>query len=329
MIVPQYWAEARKQHRSGKKQVTIRRFGWSDESEADATRMAEARTAEALEQILSGAKLPRRELKVPYHGADGLPIREEIVARHGDCVITRNSYGARCLNTPDALFADIDFEVRSNGGMKFKVFLALALVMAAIGWLLNSGWLAVALVVVAGFVAGRIVDVIEHARFLRTGGEMGRLCRLVERVEVFAVGNPAWNIRVYKTPGGLRTLATHKPFEPSDSAVAEFFQAIGADPVYVLMCANQKCFRARLTAKPWRIGIAKHMMPRPGFWPVVPERLAERAGWIAIYEEKAKDFAACTFIKEIGSGIVDQKMRDIADFHDSECRATTPALTIA
>jgi len=36
-----------------------------------------------------------------------VPIREEIVSRHGDTIITRNSYGARCLNTPNALFADI------------------------------------------------------------------------------------------------------------------------------------------------------------------------------------------------------------------------------
>jgi hypothetical protein len=330
MIVPQYWAEARKQQRSGKRQVTVRRFGWSDESEDAAAAMAEARAAAALEKVLSGSKLPRRELKVPYHGADGLPIREEIVARHGDCVITRNSYGARCLNTPDALFADIDFDQPSFGGLKFKVFLGLAIVLAASVWLLwPSVWLALGMVAAAGYLASPIVDVIERARFQRAGGEQGRTHRLVDRVETFAAGHPGWSIRIYRTPAGLRTLATHKPFEPSDPAVAEYFAAIGTDPVYVLMCANQKCFRARLTAKPWRIGIAKHMMPRPGIWPVLPERLAERAGWIAMYEEKAKNFAACAFIKEVGSGLVDPKMRDIIELHDRECRAQVPGISIA
>ena len=37
-------------------------------------------------------------------GGIGLPIREEVLARNGDDVITRNSYGARCLNEPDVLF---------------------------------------------------------------------------------------------------------------------------------------------------------------------------------------------------------------------------------
>jgi hypothetical protein len=40
---------------------------------------------------------------MPYNGAAGVPIREEIVGRHGETVITRNSYGARCLNMPNVL----------------------------------------------------------------------------------------------------------------------------------------------------------------------------------------------------------------------------------
>ena len=36
MIVPQFWAEARLQHRAHRKQVTVRRFGWSDLSQEDA-----------------------------------------------------------------------------------------------------------------------------------------------------------------------------------------------------------------------------------------------------------------------------------------------------
>ena len=111
MIVPQYWAEARRQVRRDGKQVTVRRFGWSDTGEHDAQTMADARAEEALQQILTGAKLTRRERRAAYNGAQGVPIREEVVARHGDVVITRNAYGARCLNTPDVMFADVDFPI--------------------------------------------------------------------------------------------------------------------------------------------------------------------------------------------------------------------------
>ena len=100
MIVPRFWAEGRLQVRDAQRQVTVRRFGWSDESEAAAQAHADARTREALERILAGESLPRRDHKVPYNGAEGLPIREEILERHGEAVITRNTYGSRCLNTP-------------------------------------------------------------------------------------------------------------------------------------------------------------------------------------------------------------------------------------
>jgi hypothetical protein len=87
MIVPQYWAEARIREIIHERQVTVRRFGWSDLSVEDAQRHAEARAREAMNRIESGEPLPRREPKVPYNGAEGVPIREEIVARHGDVII--------------------------------------------------------------------------------------------------------------------------------------------------------------------------------------------------------------------------------------------------
>ena len=118
MIVPEFWAEGRVQHREPGKQVTVRRFGWSDQSISEAQNMADARARESLQRILTGAPAQRREPKVPYNGAEGVPIREEIVSRHGDEVITRNSYGARCLNTPKVLFVDVDFTTGGNGHAK-------------------------------------------------------------------------------------------------------------------------------------------------------------------------------------------------------------------
>lgn len=100
MIVPSFWAEARRHIRRGNRQITVRRWGWSDTSEADAQAMAEARAEEALALAQTDNTLERRERKVAYNGAQGVPIREEVLERHGDTVITRNAYGAKCLNTP-------------------------------------------------------------------------------------------------------------------------------------------------------------------------------------------------------------------------------------
>ena len=87
MIVPSFWAEARAQYRRKGKQITIRRFGWSDASEEAAQHNAQAHVDEALARAVSGGPLLRRERKVPYNGGNGLPIREEVIARFDETVI--------------------------------------------------------------------------------------------------------------------------------------------------------------------------------------------------------------------------------------------------
>ncbi len=131
------------------------------------------------------------------------------------------------------------------------------------------------------------------------------------------------------TPGGLRLLATHQPFDASDPEVRKFFSAVGTDPVYVRMCANQQCFRARLTTKPWRIGIAAHLRPRPGVWPVDADKLQVRKQWVAQYEQAASAFAACRFVETVGSGSVHGDLRKVVELHDREARANDAALALA
>ena len=91
------------------KQITISRFGWSDISQEDAQNVAIKRIEEAFEQIEAGKDVIRKEERVAYNGSDGVPIREEIVAKYDDVIITRNPYGSLCLNTPNVLFDDIDY----------------------------------------------------------------------------------------------------------------------------------------------------------------------------------------------------------------------------
>ena len=277
MIVPTYWAEARVQQRAGDRQVTVRRFGWSDAGQDDAQAMADARAAEAMQRIVAGEPLPRRELnrepKVPYNGAAGVPIREEITGRQGSVVVTRNSYGARCLNVPDVLFADIDFAPGSawRASLVLLAVLALGSVCAGLvqqSWLLFGLLLSVSLVLFAPLAAFALRLYVRW----RGGPEPAALYR----IERFLAANPGWNLRTYRTPAGLRLVATHRTFDPADPEALEFFRAVAADPVYVRMCLNQGCFRARVTAKPWRIGIEDRLRPRPGVWPVDAARLPAR-----------------------------------------------------
>lgn len=318
MLVPQFWAEASARHRDGRKQITVRRFGWSDESQQAAQAHADERAQEALILIMTGANLERREPKVAYNGADGVPIREEILERHGNSVITRNQYGAHCLNTPDVLFADIDFENSPAPAYFLSVAAASGLVGLALGRIV-SGWGLGIVLMFAGVVAA--YSIASALQRLRTKASGGPERQAMARIESFVRQKPQWRVRLYRTPAGLRALAMHRRFDPVEPEVGEFFKAVQADRIYVRMCLNQRCFRARLSPKPWRIGIASHIKPRPGIWPVKPERRAERDQWNAKYEAAAQAYAACAVVGDIGSGSVDGGVDAVRELHDRLCRA--------
>ncbi len=326
MIVPNYWAEARSQHKTRGKQVTIRRYGWSDLSEADAHARAQARADEALQRVLAGERLIRREPKVAYNGAQGVPIREEVLARDGEQVITRNAYGAHCLNSPNALFADVDFNPERSPKPALLTFVGLACAAILVGFLLKSWGAAFALLVVSIVLASPLVRLSIHVKMTSQGGA-DQVART--RLANFIAQNPAWAVRVYRTPAGLRLLATHQAFDPTSEEVQHFFAAVAVDPVYAQMCRNQRCFRARLTAKPWRIGIAAHMRPRPGVWPVQAQHQAVRDAWISHYEAQAAQYSACCYVESLGSGEVDASLQTVVDLHDSESGALVPGARLA
>jgi len=318
MIIPKFWAEARAQHSENGRQVTVRRFGWSNRDQSEAQTNADARAAEALAKILGGEKLPRHEPKVPYNGAEGVPIREEVVAEHGDCVITRNSYGALCLNSPDVLFAEVDLEEGPSGKLSCAGLLLLLLVSAGVGIGLKSTGTFIAVLVVGG-IAGAFLLHVGYKLARRMAGDPLKV--LKARLEALMVGSPGWRLRLYRTPAGFRILAMHQPLAPAAPSVAAFFKAVQADPVYVKMCQRQQCFRARVSPKPWRIGIHDHLRPRPGVWPVRAEAMPIRRAWIDAYNVKAAGFASCRFETELGQGVAHEKVRAVQQIHDKLSRA--------
>lgn len=326
MIIPDYWAEASRPHRQDGRPITIRRFGWSTTSQAEAQAMAETRAAEAVTRIVAGEHLERREPKTAYNGAHGLPIREEVLSRHGDEVITRNAYGAHCLNSPRALFADVDFPEPQAAALKLASLAFFLAVISGVVALHYQSWtiLFVLLVISAILALGKA------ALFPKPQANQGSPDQLArERIQKFLSAHPDWSLRLYQTPGGLRLLATHQPFDPSSPEVQEFFAAIGADPVYVRMCTNQKCFRAWLTGKPWRMGISSHLRPQPGVWPVHPDRLPLRLQWVEHYESLAPGFAACRFLESLGPRPVHDDLREVIALHDRLSRATQTELPLA
>jgi hypothetical protein len=322
LIVPSYWAEAKAWNGQKRGSVTVRRFGWSNTSQEEAQKNADARAAEALARIVAGEKdLRRREPKIAYNGAEGVPIREEVLARHRESVITRNAYGAHCLNTPNVLFADIDFDDEPDGVHYKGAFGVVVCIAAALGYVMSSwGWFFFG-VVVGGIIFTSALAWLLYKLKTAVHGQPERVAN--KRIASFIAAHSDWSLRRYRTPKGFRIIAQHREFDPREPAVREFFGALGVDSLYRDMCFNQNCFRARLTGKPWRMGISGHMRPRPGVWPVKPDRMAVRSEWIAKYEAKALEFAACRYVDTLGVDLADSRVAWVVSLHDRESRALT------
>jgi len=314
MIIPRFWGEESATHPNVGKSVKVRRFGWSETSQEDAQAHASTRLKEALNRIRAGEKLQARDRRVAYNGSEGVPIREEIVESDGATVVTRNAYGARCLNSPNVLFADIDFPTQTSCQLILIVTLQLVALALVIAWQKGSLLLAIVLLVFAIGLGQWIAWAIRKSLIPSRGGEQEIA---MDRIRRFVEGNLEWSLRVYRTPLGLRIMGTHRLFDPNEKEVGEFFDAIGADPVYVRMCRSQLCFRARVSGKPWRMGIDEHL--RGGVWPVTNERLLIRNRWIERYEEVSKNYASCEFIETLGNGKMDSDVKSVLQWHDLLC----------
>ncbi|SFM69732.1 hypothetical protein [Marinobacter zhejiangensis] len=317
MIVPQYWAEAKVKDRISGAQVTIKRFGWSDDSEAAAEAHARQRAEEAMTRARAGERVRRVDHKLTYNGAEGLPIREEVVSRDGETVMTRNVYGALCLNTPDVLFADIDFPQNPPTRLTFAIVLIVLVLAAALAVAAGSGWLFVGVAGLGLWGSGGLARTLVRWHERRHGGQPA-LVR--SAVETYAQRHPDVHLRLYRTPMGYRVLAMHTTYDPMSEDSRQLLLALKADPLYLQMCRNQKCFRARVSPKPWRIGLER-LTPRPGIWPIRPERMPARNAWIQDYSKKARDYAACRFEASYGSRTVDPKAERVRVLHDRLCQA--------
>lgn len=315
MIIPKHWAESRQQQNINGRQWTIRRFGWSDQSMEEARAMADHRVAEALKRVVAGEIIERREPKVPYNGADGMPIREEIVACDGEAIVTRNSYGALCLNTPDVLFADLDLPT----GTPLKWIARVWVVTAITALSFRDAMPNLLLALLLTLIAPPFIAVWSYKLFLRLSG--GRRKQVLKRIERFARRHPDWHLRAYETPAGYRLLAMHATFDPAGIESARAFRQLVVDPVYARMCRNQRCFRARVSPKPWRIGISERLKPRTGVWPIDPEKLPLREAWVRDYDQRSTGHAACRFVARFGSDRVHPAAEAVRRWHDELSRA--------
>jgi hypothetical protein len=351
MIIPIYWDEHKEKRKTAeKRQVTISRFGWSENTQNEALELAKKRVDEAFTQLSAGHDVERRELRVSYNGSDGVPIREEIIQYHDDAVVTRNIYGALCLNTPDVVFADVDFgdnyHYRSNKiwawiliviGYSVYIFapdffydLSQNMFSYDLYYLFLNNFYDIHIGTVIGSI-GIILWAyltlkdrwtnVDDAKFIQNAYD-----QKLTLIKQFSDNHPEWNLRIYRTPAGFRVMAMHQTYSSDDPEIIEFFTKIDCDRQYAVMCKRQGCFRARVSPKPWRVGLIGEeakMSPRgkAGVWPVSKNTVDQRNAWISKYDDFSNGYASCRFEVQLGAEKLNEKCEKIRRIHDQYCKA--------
>ena len=222
------------------------------------------------------------------------PMREEVVRELAAgvggpaAVVTRNSFGCLVLNTARVMFVDVDLPGSRQPPS-------------------SRGWL---------------------ARLLGRSGEGtsdGAEAQALGRLDSWVRSHPGAGFRVYRTRAGLRYLETSGVHEPTSDRAEALLEALGCDPLYVRLCRAQQSFRARLTPKPWRCGVAA---PPSRFPHESAEREEAFRRWLERYDGRSLRFATCAYVSTVGTERVHGKVEPILRFHDDATR-TASGLALA
>lgn len=126
------------------------------------------------------------------------------------------------------------------------------------------------------------------------------------------------SVAIYETAGGLRLLLLHTTLEAGSKQSESIMQTLNADPLYIRLCATQKCFRARLTPKYWRCGLPRP--PRGYPWSNSQETEKFR-DWEKQYETTIRKFKTCSLHGTVGTGRPLPQLLELKKIHDEYCLA--------
>lgn len=315
MLIPRFWSRAESQAVTPDgRPVRFHVWRGSRNSEAEAQGLAGEAVARIGERIRRGEGFPER-----YSYGDR-PLREEVVrefpgpagAEPPDAAITRNSYGALVLNAARAFFIDVDVPRPEEPSAPPPA----SSPAASLWGMLDSLPLPGALRSIADSLRPPVGGAAPPA----PAAPADPAAAALDRLRRWVAAHPGWRVRVYRTFAGLRYLVTHAPFSPTDAEVQATLAALGSDPQYIRLCQVQKSFRARLTPKPWRIGMPNPPVRFPYESPAEERAMRE---WESRYALASQGRATCHFVEELGDGAEHPDIAELRALHDEHTRATS------
>jgi hypothetical protein len=134
----------------------------------------------------------------------------------------------------------------------------------------------------------------------------------VDKIEVFQQANPQYTIKVYETFAGLRVVILNELFKNKFDVASSIFSDLEVDTLFSRLCKAQSCYRARLTPKPWRMG-----MERPGSR--FPRGAADQADfqkWLNGYESSHRAFSTARHLETFGGATPHTDVMSVLMTHD-------------
>ena len=262
-------------------QVHATAWGWSESSPEEARQRAKKSATRVLNWLSTDF-----QGQAPLHyGYDQRLPREEIIKEYVDqqgeplAFVSRNQYGSLILNTRDLMFIDVDIPQPPSQG-PFAFF--------------------------KNLFGGK-----------KSPPPADPAADLFARIRETAMQHGETGFRVYRTHSGFRLMVTNEQF-PADSSRAQLFlREFQADPLYVRMCKNQQCFRARLTPKPWRCYVR---MPPTKYPFADAEAEAVYRSWEKTYNDGVQDYRTAQLVQSIGDESILPEFEELLELHDRLCK---------
>lgn len=140
--------------------------------------------------------------------------------------------------------------------------------------------------------------------------------RLMEAVRRLCAEDATLGARVYRTAKGWRLILRGAGLAPLSPRVEELFRRLHVDELYARLCRKQECWRARLTPKPFRLGMP-FVCPALSSSEDCPE---EWRAWLALYEKKRAGVSVCRLLETVGVPV----KGGMVDYHDERTGARLP-----
>lgn len=132
--------------------------------------------------------------------------------------------------------------------------------------------------------------------------------RLLRRIRSLCAADSTLGIRVYRTAHGWRLVLAGQGISLLSPRMTELFARLHVDPRYARLCRLQRCWRARVSPKPFYRGLKRFPLPLHSDW----DADTAAADWVRAYESATTGLAVCRLIAEAGAPIADP----IVNWHD-------------